>query len=164
MSKTKENLAEAFAGESQANRKYLAFSKKAEEEGYEQVAKLFRAAADAETVHALNHLERMDLVKSTKENLEAAVSGETEEFEKMYPEMIETAKEEDEKAACMSFMWANAVEKEHAALYKKALDNIENPEAVEYWVCQACGHTHEGEPENVCPVCGAGKEAFKKID
>ncbi|MBW2324496.1 MAG: rubrerythrin family protein, partial [Deltaproteobacteria bacterium] len=122
MSKTEENLKEAFAGESQANRKYLAFAKQAERDGYPQAAKLFRAAAEAETVHAHSHLRTLGGVRSTADNLAEAVDGETHEFKKMYPAMIETAKAEGEKSAERSFTYANKVEEVHAALYQKALD------------------------------------------
>lgn len=160
---TLSNLKEAFAGESQANRKYLAFAKKAEEEGYLQVAKLFRAAADAETVHAHNHLKAMGGIKSTKENLQEAINGETYEFKSMYPKMIEEAKKEGEDEARRSFVYANKVEEIHADLYKKYLDNIENLEDVDIYVCQRCGNTIEGNPPDNCPICGAPKEMFKKI-
>ncbi|MDA8424394.1 MAG: rubrerythrin family protein, partial [Nitrospiraceae bacterium] len=121
MLKTDQNLQDAFAGESQANRKYLAFARQAEDEGYAQVARLFRAAAAAETIHAHNHLKGMKGVKSTKENLVAAISGESYEFQKMYPQMITDAKAEGQDYALRSFSLANEVEKVHAALYKKAL-------------------------------------------
>ncbi len=164
MSKTEKNLKDAFAGESQANRKYLAFAKKAEQEGHKQVAKLFRAAAEAETVHAHNHLRILGGIKGTKENLQTAINGETYEFEKMYPEMIEDAQAEGEKSALQSFKYANEVEKIHADLYKKALENLgKNPE-VDYYVCQVCGNTVEGDPPDKCPICGALKKMFKKID
>ncbi len=165
MSKTKENLKEAFAGESQANRKYLAFAKQADKEGYPQAAKLFRAAAEAETVHAHSHLKTLGEIKSTKENLQAAVEGETFEFKKMYPEMIDTAKSEGEKGAERSFNFANEVEKIHAELYQNALDNLENPDKVEaYYVCSICGYTCENEPPDTCPVCKAKASAFFKVD
>ena len=164
MSKTEKNLQDAFAGESQANRKYLAFAKKAEEEGYPQVAKLFRAAAEAETVHAHNHLRELGGIKSTKENLEAAISGESYEFQNMYPQMIEDAKQEGNEGALRSFNFANEVEKIHAELYRKALENLGKNEEVDYYVCQVCGNTVEGSAPDTCPICGAKKEAFKKID
>ena len=164
MDKTEQNLWDAFAGESQANRKYLAFASKAEKEGFGQVAKLFRAAAAAETVHAHSHLEAAGGVKSTKENLEAAVNGETYEFEAIYPPMISTADEAGNKRARRSFDFANQVEKVHAGLYKKALENLGNNEEVDYYVCQVCGHTVEGEPPDKCPVCQAVKKAFMKVD
>jgi rubrerythrin len=164
MSKTEENLKEAFAGESQANRKYLAFAKKAEGEGFKQVAKLFRAAAEAETVHAHNHLKELNGIKSTKENLVEAINGESYEFQKMYPEMIEKAKDEGNKSAMRSFHIANEVEKVHAGLYKKALDSLGKNQEVDYYICKVCGNTVEGEPPDVCPVCGAKKMAFYKVE
>jgi rubrerythrin len=164
MSKTEQNLKDAFAGESQANRKYLAFAKKAEQEGYLQVAKLFRAAAEAETIHAHNHLRTLGGIKATRENLEAAINGETFEFQKMYPQMIEDAKTEGNKAALNSFNYANEVEKIHAELYKKALDTLGKNADAEYYVCQICGYTAEGEAPDECPVCKAKKQAFKKVD
>jgi rubrerythrin len=162
-SKTLANLKEAFAGESQANRKYLAFAAKADAEGYPQAAKLFRAAADAETVHALAHFRAMDGVKSTKENLAAAVGGETFEFKNMYPPMIQTASAEGENTARVSFMNANTVEEVHANLYQKYLDNLANIPIVEIFVCQVCGNTVEASAPEDCPVCGAPKAKFKLI-
>lgn len=164
MSKTEKDLQDAFAGESQANRKYLAFAKKAEEEGFSQAAKLFRAAAEAETVHAHNHLKELGGIKSTKENLEAAVGGETYEFESMYPAMIEDARAEGNTTAQRSFHLANEVEKIHAALYKKAIENLGNNEETDYYVCQICGNTVEGAAPDECPICGATKKMFKKTD
>jgi rubrerythrin len=164
MAKTEQNLKDAFAGESQANRKYLAFAKKAEQEGYGQVAKLFRAAAEAETVHAHAHLRTLKGVGSTADNLKEAIAGETHEFKSMYPAMIDEAKAEDEKAALRSFEYANAVEKVHAELYQKALDKMDGLEQVDYWVCNVCGYTCESEPPDECPVCKAKKTAFFKVD
>jgi rubrerythrin len=164
MSNTERNLKEAFAGETQANRKYLAFAKKAEDEGFKHIARLFRAAAEAETVHAHNHLKELGGIKSTKENLEEAINGESYEFQKMYPQMIKDAEAEGIKGALRSFNFANEVEKIHAELYRKALENIgENPR-VDYYVCQVCGNTVEGEPPDECPICGAKKKMFKKIE
>jgi len=164
MSKTEKGLSEAFAGESQANRRYLAFAKKAEEEGYQQVAKLFRAAAEAETVHAHNHLRALGGIKGTEENLKAAIHGETYEFESMYPPFIADAKVEGHKDAERSFMWANEVEKIHARLYREALENLGKNKEVDYYVCGLCGNTVEGEPPETCPICGAVKKMFKKIE
>ncbi|MBW2103610.1 MAG: rubrerythrin family protein [Deltaproteobacteria bacterium] len=165
MSKSEQNLREAFAGESQANRKYLAFAKQADKDGYPQVAKLFRAAAEAETVHAHAHLRTLGGVKATADNLQEAIAGETHEFQEMYPAMIETAKAEGNKAAERSFSYANAVEKIHAELYRKALDTLENPGAVEcYYVCSVCGYTCENEAPETCPVCGAKARAFGRVD
>ena len=164
MSKTEQNLQEAFAGESQANRKYLAFGEKAEKEGYAQIAKLFRAAAAAETVHAHAHLRTLKGIGSTADNLKEAISGETHEFKSMYPAMIEEAKAEDEKAALRSFTYANEVEKIHADLYSKALENMDSLEEVDYYVCSVCGYTCESEAPDECPVCKAKKKAFFKVD
>lgn len=160
---TMDNLKNAFAGESQANRKYLAFSKKADEEGFKQVAKLFRAAAEAETVHAHNHLRVMGGIKSTKENIQEAIGGETHEFTKMYPQMIEEAKKEGNKQALQSFEIASKVEKIHADLYQKALNNLGKNETVDYYVCQTCGNTVERAAPDKCPICGASKSMFAKI-
>ena len=165
MTKTNENLKAAFAGESQANRLYLAFAKKAEEEDLTQIAKLFKAAAEAETVHALNHLRITGQVKSTLDNLGTAVSGETYEFKKMYPEFIAEAKKEGNKQAAYSFDLANKVEQIHASLYQKAIDALKNkkePEKVEYYVCSVCGNTVEGSAPDKCPICGSPKERFVK--
>lgn len=164
MDKTLKNLMEAFAGESQANRKYLAFAKKAEEEGYPGIAKLFKAAAEAETVHAMNHLKAAGEIKSTKENLESAIKGETYEFESMYPPMLKDAEAEGQAQAKRSFYYANEVEKVHAELFKKALENIDKKLDAEYYVCQVCGHTVEGEPPDKCPVCGSPKKMYKRIE
>jgi len=158
-----DNLKNAFAGESQANRRYLAFAKKAEDEGHKQVAKLFRAAAEAETVHAHAHLRVMGGVRSTKENVQEAIGGETFEFTKMYPQMIEEAKKEGNKQAQQSFEFANKVEKIHAELYQKALNNLGKNEAVDYYVCQVCGNTVEKAAPDKCPICGASKSMFIKI-
>jgi rubrerythrin len=167
MAKTDENLKAAFAGESQANRMYLAFAKKAEKEGLTQIAKLFKAAAESETVHALNHLQAMGQVKSTMENLGTAVSGETYEFKKMYPEFIEEAKQEGNNKAQISFDYANKVEQIHASLYQKALDALKNkaqPAKVDYYVCPVCGNTFEGSTPDNCPICATSKEKFMKIE
>ncbi|MEJ2255202.1 MAG: rubrerythrin family protein [Nitrospirota bacterium] len=163
MPSTEQNLKDAFAGESQANRKYLAFADKAEKEGYKQVARLFRAAAQAETVHAHNHLRALGGIKSTGENLKEAIGGESYEFQSMYPPMVEEAAKEGKKQAEQSFTYANEVEKIHADLYKKALENLGRNEEVDYWVCSVCGNTVEGEPPDVCPICKSKKEAFKKV-
>lgn len=163
MSKTLDNLMEAFAGESQANRKYLAFAQQADKEGHPQVAKLFRAAAEAETVHAHAHLRTAEGVNSTLDNLKEAIAGETHEFKSMYPDMIEKAKEEGNKAAERSFTYANEVEKVHADLYQKALNNIDSLEETDYYVCSICGYTCEKEAPEKCPVCGAKSKAFFRV-
>ena len=167
MAKTDENLKAAFAGESQANRLYTAFARKADEEGLPQIAKLFRAAAEAETVHALNHLRVTGQVKSSADNLGTAISGETYEFKKMYPEFLSEAKKEGNKAAALSFDYANQVEQIHANLYQKALDALKNkkePAKADYWVCPVCGNTFEGSVPDVCPICATAKEKFMKIN
>ena len=165
MSKTEQFLKEAFAGESQANRKYLAFAGKADQEGYPQVGRLFRAAAEAETIHAHNHLRVLKGIKSTKENLQGAIDGETHEFKEMYPEMIETAKAEGQKDAVRSFNFANEVEKVHARLYQNLSDNLgKSQESYPYYICPVCGYTAEKEPPGTCPVCGTKGEMFKKIE
>jgi rubrerythrin len=168
MSKTQENLADAFAGESQANRKYLAYAKQAEKEGFHKAAKLFRAVAEAETVHAHNHLRIMGGVGSTAENLKKAIEGEEFEFKDMYPEMIADAQKEGEPRAERTFIFANDVEKIHAKLYSDALAAVESGGAVEtdvvYHVCSVCGYTVEGEAPEKCPICSALKKAFFEVD
>ncbi|MCD6297423.1 MAG: rubrerythrin family protein [Deltaproteobacteria bacterium] len=165
MTKTEQNLLDAFAGESQANRKYLAFAKQADKEGHTQAAKLFRAAAEAETVHAHAHLRTLGGINGTTENLKEAIAGETHEYKDMYPAMIETAKEEGNKSAERSFTFANSVEKVHADLYQNALDNLDSPGDVDcYYVCSVCGYTCENEPPDICPVCRAKSKAFMKVE
>lgn len=165
MSKTDDYLKEAFAGESQANRKYLAYAAKADQDGYPQVARLFRAAAEAETVHAHNHLRALKAVGGTTENLMDAIKGETHEFKQMYPEMIEAAKAEGHKDAERSFSYAIEVEKIHAQLYQKLLDGLEGAqEDYPYYVCPVCGYTAEKGAPDTCPVCGTKGDKFKKID
>jgi len=165
MSKTQDFLREAFAGESQANRKYQAFAAKADKEGYTQAAKLFRAASAAEAVHANNHLRAMKAIQSTPENLKAAISGEDSEYESMYPEMIETAKVEKQKEAEMSFHDANEVEKVHSKLFNTLLATQgKSTETYPYYVCPICGNTVEKEPPAKCQVCGTDGKLFNRID
>jgi rubrerythrin len=164
MSKTMENLKDAFAGESQANRKYLAFAERAEDEFHPGVAKLFRAVAAAETIHAHKHFRVMQGVKSTKENLQEALNGETHEFKSMYPDMIAAAKEEGQKSAEISFHYANEVEKIHAQLYTKALEDPEKFPVQDWYVCKICGYTVAAEVPDACPVCGSNKKAFFKAE
>jgi rubrerythrin len=165
MSKSEHYLKEAFAGESQANRKYLAFAVKADQEGYPQVARLFRAAAEAETVHANNHLKALKGIGTTSENLQQAVAGETHEFKEMYPKMIDAAKAEGNKTAERTFHFANEVEKIHASLYQKALESLEGiSEEFPYFVCRVCGYTAEREAPQTCPVCGARHTAFVRVE
>lgn len=167
MSNTRKNLEEAFAGESQANRKYLFFAEKAEAEGFKQAARLFRAAADAETMHARNHLKVMQGIKSTRENLLAAIDGESHEFTRMYPDFIKQAETEADKKAIDTFDLANKVEKIHHSLYQAALNMLEKGQVMvekPFYVCQYCGNTVEGEAPEKCSVCGAPRKMFKRID
>ena len=165
MGATDENLKTAFAGESQANRRYLAFAKKAEQDGFRQVARLFRAAAEAETVHAMKHMKVLGL-GPTKDNLKVAIDGETYEFTKMYPSFIEQAQKENRRDAEMSFKGANEVEKAHASLYKKALQAVETGKDLgktDYYICQGCGFTAEGRAPPKCPVCGSSPDMFNPV-
>lgn len=166
MSKSEDSLQEAFAGESQANRMYLSFAEKADEEGYPQAARLFRAAAEAEAVHAKNHLRAMNAVKTTNENLREAIAGETHEFKEMYPGMIDAARSEGDKAAERSFRYASDVEEIHARLYHDMMENLESrgKESHSYYVCPVCGMTAERVPPEKCPVCGVKGERFRRID
>ena len=165
MTKTEIFLNEAFAGESQANRKYTAFAIQADKEGFSQAAKLFRAAAEAEAIHAANHLRAQKAIKTTKENLREALAGETHEFKEMYPEMIAAAKTEGMKEAERSFNYANAVEEYHAKLYHEMLANLEaKKEPVSYFVCPVCGMTVEKDVPDKCPVCGVKGSMFKEIE
>jgi rubrerythrin len=163
---TKDNLQEAFAGESQANRKYLAFAKQADVEGFPQIARLFRAAAAAETVHAHAHLEVMDGVKGTAENLQAAIHGEGAEFQEMYPEFLAEAEKEGNQAAAISFSNALAVERIHHGLYSRALETLNGGNDMEptpIYVCPVCGNTVEGEPTAECPICGTPRDQFMEV-
>lgn len=164
MSKTQDNLMAAFAGESQANRKYLAFAKQADKEGLAQVARLFRAAAEAETIHAHAHLKNAGKIGTTLENLKDALSGETHEFTDMYPAMIKDAQAEGEKTAERYFTWANAVEEVHANLYKKAIENPAALAETQYYLCPLCGYTHEGPLDGKCPVCAAAGSSFFAVE
>jgi len=165
MSKSEEYLKEAFAGESQANRKYLAFAEKAKREGFPQVARLFLAAAEAETVHAHNHLRVLKGIGDTAANLKEAVAGETHEFKSMYPEMLAAAKAEGNKDAERSFNYALEVEKVHGKLYQEMLDHLgKSKEEFPYFVCPVCGYTSEKQAPGICPVCGTKGSMFKKIE
>jgi rubrerythrin len=165
MQKTEQFLRAAFAGESQTNRKYLAFAAKADEEGYSQVARVFRGAAESETVHAHNFLRVLKEIHSTRENLKEAISSETNAFQNRYPEMIEVAKEEGGKEAEMLFRYALESEKIHAQFFKRLLDTLETPqEDYSYYICDVCGHTTEREPPEICPVCNREGEMYRKID
>ena len=162
---TNDNLKEAFAGESQANRKYLAFAKKAEQDGFPQVAKLFRAAAAAETVHAHAHFRVMGGIKGTEENLQVAIEGEGIEFQEMYPKFLSEAEAEGNKPAVFSFKHALAVEEIHHGLYSKALEAVKSGSDLtetKIFVCPVCGNTVEGSIPDKCPICGVSKEQFKE--
>ena len=164
--KTFQNLQAAFAGESQANRRYLFFAEKADKEGYPHIARLFRAAAEAETVHARNHLQVMGGIASTKDNLDVAVCGELAEYTKMYPDFITQAKAENNEAAEISFDHANKVEKIHHDLYQKALKSLEKGKnkGEPYFICPVCGNTVAGEAPDKCPICGTSRWEFKRVE
>ena len=162
MSNTEKNLKDAFAGESQANRKYLAFAKRAVEDGFPNVARLFRTTAEAETIHAHGHLSAMDGIHATAENLKAAVAGETYEYKEMYPPMLQQAEAENHKAKRM-FGYAVQAEAVHAKLYSMALEAVEKGKdltATEFYLCPICGHIELGQPPEKCPICGAKREKF----
>ncbi len=163
--KTQDNLAKAFSGESQANRKYLCFAAQAEKEGFDNVARLFRATAEAETIHAFAEFKAKGGIGTTAENLVAAKQGEIHEFTSMYPLMIEEAKAESNTEAARIFNYANEAEKVHARLYEEALANIGNePEGQDYYLCPICGYIHKGkESTSPCPICGAKPSIFKKF-
>ncbi|HTP27461.1 MAG TPA: rubrerythrin family protein [Anaeromyxobacteraceae bacterium] len=165
MPTTNENLQIAFAGESQANRKYLAFARKAEAEGRPQIARLLRAVAEAETLHAMAHLANMGGIGSTQENLRAALAGETYEFTEMYPPMVEQAKSENHKAHRMLGL-ASAAEKIHAGLFQRGLTALESGAdlpAAEVYFCPICGDVELGKPPEKCPLCGAPASKFQLV-
>lgn len=165
--KTTENLQDAFAGESQANRKYLAFAQKADKQGFSQVARLFRAVAEAETIHAHAHLRVLDGVQDTTQNLQAAIDGEHHEFTKMYPEFILVANEEGNKKAITSMTYAMEVEKIHHALFQQALAAVaagKDMESLPIYLCPVCGHVELGEAPERCPVCHVKKEKYLKVN
>jgi len=167
MTDTEQNLQTAFGGESQANRRYTFFAEKAEKEGHPQIARLFRAAAEAETVHARNHFNAMDAVGSTKDNLTAGVIGEHREFTRMYPPFIEQARVDEYKRAEVTFNFANQVEEVHYNLFQeavKALDAEQEMKEEPYFVCLVCGNTVPGAAPEKCPICGAPAKSFKQVD
>lgn len=166
MANTQDNLKAAFAGESQANRRYLFSAERAEKDGKPAIARLFRAVAEAETVHARNHLLSLGELKDTKANIESAISGESYEFKKMYPEFIKQADDEGVKRASLTFNYANEVEEIHHGLYSKALEAFSGGKDIEdkpFFVCGVCGMTVEGEAPDKCPVCGALKQRFREV-
>lgn len=160
---TENNLKTSFAGESQANRKYLAFAEKADAEGYPGVAKLFRAAAEAETIHALSQLKALGLVKSTAENLQAAIEGETHEFTEMYPGFIAEAEKDGNSQAKRLFEHANAAEQVHAGLYSENLASLDQKLDQEYFICPVCGNVNAGSAPAKCVICGLPGERFKQV-
>jgi rubrerythrin len=164
---TEKNIQTAFEGESAAARRYTLFAEKAAKEGNPQASRLFRAAAEAEMVHARNHIATIDGIGTTKDNLLAASIGERMEFTEMYPAFIAKAKEERNDRAERTFEWANKVEKIHHALYEKAYlavkEGKELPQTV-YYVCPVCGNTVEGSAPEKCPICGAPGKSFKKFE
>jgi rubrerythrin len=165
MADTMHNLKNAFAGESQASRKYLAFARKAEHEGFANVARLFRTAAEAETIHAHGHLDAMNGVGSTADNLRAAIAGETYEFKEMYPPMISQAATEQHRAKRM-FDYAARTEEVHARLYQLALDAVAQGRDLaetKFFLCPVCGHIELGAPPANCPICGAKRERFVTV-
>ncbi len=167
MTDTEKNMQEAFAGESQANRRYLFFAEKADKEEHPQIAKLFRAAAEAETVHARNHFNAMDGIGSTKDNLNAGVIGEHFEFTRMYPRFIEQAGVDQYQRAEVTFEYANQVEEIHYNHFQtvlKALDAGQEPKDEPYFVCQVCGNTVTGEAPEKCPICGVPRDRFKRVE
>ena len=160
---TNKNLKDAFAGESQANRRYLAFSQKASEEGFTNISRLFRAVAESETIHAHNHLRAMGEIRSTLENVENALKGEVDETTSMYPMFMDQAKRDANNDALSSFFWANEAEKTHADFYERALETMKQGkdlELEELYICSVCGYTVEASPPEKCPTCGEGKEKF----
>ncbi len=165
MATTEQNLKEAFAGESQANRKYLAFAKQAEQDGLPNIARLFRTAAEAETIHAHAHLAAMGGIKSTVENLQAAVEGETYEYTRMYPPMLQQAEADNHRARRM-FAFAVKAEAVHARLYKMALEAAQQGKDLAettFYLCPVCGHIEPGRPPESCPICGARKDRFVQV-
>jgi len=165
MPTTKENLKDAFAGESQANNKYLAFAKKAERDGFTNIARLFRTTAEAERIHSEGHLKALEGIGSTAENLQTAIDGETYEYTEMYPPMLEQAETENNKAKRM-FKYAVGAEEVHAKLYKLALEAAQRGEDLtetEFYLCPVCGHIEFGRPTESCPICGAKAESYVQI-
>ena len=165
MPTTKENLKEAFAGESQANQKYRAFAKKAERDGFPNIAKLFKTAAEAERIHAEGHLGALDGIGTTVENIKEAIGGETYEYTEMYPPMLDQAEKDDHKAKRM-FKYAVDAEDVHAQLYKLALAAAEQGkdlEETEFYLCPVCGHIEFGKPEDNCPICGTIASKYVKV-
>jgi rubrerythrin len=163
MSKSMEDLQAAFAGESQANRKYLAFAEKADREGFPQAAKLFRAAAAAETIHAMSHLRTMGGIQTTAENLAEAAAGEKYESTTMYPEFLKDAEAEGEKAARLSFDKAYKAEIVHEKLYREMIADLQKGGSFDFYLCPVCGYIEKGSAPEKCPLCGTPKDRFEKF-
>jgi rubrerythrin len=163
MSKTTENLEEAFAGESQACMRYLAFAEKADQEGFTAVAKLFRAAAKAEMYHALSHIRAMGTIASTLDNIRSAVEGETHEFKNMYPPMIRDAMEDKDQEARYSLEYAMSIEMIHAKYFKKAMEDPHSFPEASYHICPVCGNTVMNKAPNKCPYCGVDGKDFVEV-
>jgi rubrerythrin len=165
MASTIDNLKEAFAGESQASQKYRAFAKKAETDGFPNIARLFRTAAEAERIHAEGHLKALDGVGSTAENIQTAIDGETYEYTTMYPPMVKQAELDGHKAKRM-FSYATGAEEVHARLYRLALEAAKQGKDLtetEFYLCPVCGHIEFGKPPATCPVCGAKGDKYVKV-
>ena len=160
--KTLKNLKTGFVAESQAHLRNLAFAMQAEREGYPQMVNLFRAVAEAEAVHAFNHLRLLNAVSGTQENLESAFERENL-ASNSYPQFIREASEDGNMNVVKIMSYTRDVERGHAKLYKKALEHIIAERESEYYVCQVCGYVSDGVLPDECPICGAPKEKFKKV-
>lgn len=164
MAKTENNLKEAFAGESQAYQKYLAYAQRAADESMDGIYKLFHAVAASEKIHAQKHASYLKGIKSTAANLKEAMAGEMHEFKTLYPNMIEEAKAEKKAGPEISFSHAREVEKVHHELFKRALEDPDKFPVQDYFICNACGYIVAGKPQAKCPVCGAVKKSFHKVE
>ena len=165
MASTQDNLKEAFAGESQAAQKYHAFAKKAEQDGFANIARLFRTAAEAEQIHAQEHFKTMGGVGSTVENLQAAMEGETHATEVVYPPMLKQAEIDGHKARRM-FGYALDAEAAHARLYQMAWDAVEQENDLaetDFYLCPICGYIELGKPKDACSICGTTPDKFVEV-
>jgi len=162
--RTANNVHDAFVGEAKAYQRLLEYAKKAEEEGFPQVAHLFRAVASSESVHSRRHFRLLEAIRDTQSNMEQAFQQENAVNGVYYPKMIKEAEDDGEKTAALVFSHARDVEAVHSRLYRKALDHLAEEKFVEYHVCSECGYLHENEPPDTCPVCGAPKDKFSKVE
>jgi rubrerythrin len=162
--KTEDNLYKAFVGEATAALRLKGFAEKADKEGYPQMARLFRAISAAEEIHALKHLRILRVIKSTQENLEESFESETRISEGVYPGFIQTAIEEGNRAAEISFSQARDAEEVHGKLYRSAIDHMLDERETDYYVCSVCGYVHVGEPTEECPICNVAPDRFLKIE